>query len=101
MTEILVEVVPGPGSPVPLSGPGAERFEDRAAEIAASLGQISEAFQTELERLTAGSVNPTSWTMEELALSLSLNVEAGAGVIIARAKAGATFQASLKWRRGQ
>ena len=102
MSEILVEVIPKGGANVPLGGGLRERFEDRATEIAESLRSIAEAFRSEFDREAqdgAGEQQQT-WVMEEVTLNLSLNLEATAGIVIARGKTGAAFQASLKWRLG-
>lgn len=104
MSEILVEVVPQGGANVPLDGSRwTERFEARAAEVADSLGSISQVFRSEFDRRAQGMDHAADglrrWEMDEITLNLSLNLEAETGIVIARGKTGATFEASLKWRR--
>jgi hypothetical protein len=114
MGEVLIEVVGAPaGVPVPpdddggLLGPRAggrattvalESFQARAPEIAGALRTVAEAMRSHLDA-TAAAPTGRGWGLDTVELGLDLSLEAGAGVVITRATAGATLSAKLSWKR--
>ncbi len=97
--EILVRVAPDPSRSGELSGGKlTERFADRVAELGEGLGTIANDLRDQLDR-TLDDERDDSWGLEEVALSFSVDLEAGAGVVLAQAKTTAGFEASLTWKR--
>jgi hypothetical protein len=97
MAEILVEVRPSSATG-DLSGQSAipESFISRVEDLGQSLREIAERLSQQLE---AFEKNPTAaWQLERVELKFSLDLEAETGVIIARAKTSAGFEASLSWK---
>ena len=92
--EILVEVRPlstsgdlAPHAAVP------EEFRTRARDIADSIADIAEQFQS---RLSLVLRQPTSeLSVQSVEIEFNIALQAEAGVIIAKATAGATFTARL------
>jgi hypothetical protein len=97
--DIRVEVVPPPGQIGDL-GPGdlVDKFSGRAAELGNALAgvaaELRHSFESRIAEPPGGQ-----WTLAEVSVQMSINLEAEAGVIISRAKAGAAFQATLTWSR--
>lgn len=97
--EIYVEVVPDPGYAGDLSPSQlVDKFSGRVGELGRALvsvaTQLRDTFESQLAEPTDGR-----WGLGEVSLQMSINLEAEAGVIISRAKAGAAFQATLTWSR--
>jgi Trypsin-co-occurring domain 1 len=98
-TEILVRVIPDPAQMGNLSGSTlTERFNDRVRELGEGLGQIANDLRDQLDRTLREDQDP-GWGLEEVSLSFSLDLEAGAGVVLAKGKASAGFEASMVWKR--
>jgi hypothetical protein len=100
MTEITVQVVPAEAAEAELMfGIGGDRpqFQDRVDELGDSLNEIAQRLRTRLPEL-AREANP-SWDLDEVSLTFSLDLQAEAGVILARASSKAGFQATLTWKR--
>ncbi len=97
--EILVRVTPPPGGMQEMSGaPLTERLADRVDELGESLGEVSNSLWRQLDAsLTAPPAS--AWTLDELTLTFSLDLEVGAGVVVAKGKASAGFEVELTWRR--
>ena len=99
--EIRVEVVPPPGQVGDL-GPGdlVDKFSGRAAELGSALAAVAaelrHSFESQIAEPPGGQ-----WALAEVSVQMSINLEAEAGVIISRARAGAAFQATLTWSRRQ
>ncbi|MEV0339512.1 CU044_2847 family protein [Nocardia sp. NPDC050713] len=97
--DIRVEIVPPPGYAGDL-GPSdlVDKFGDRVGELGEALAGIAsrlrESLASQLDEPSEGG-----WQLSEASLQFSLNLESEVGVIISRAKAGSTFQASLTWSR--
>jgi Trypsin-co-occurring domain 1 len=96
MTEIKVEVVSRDTGEVAFGPQRLPDFGDRAAELGDALNEVAAALRGRLLELDAGR---DDWGLDEVALTLSLDLQADAGVIIARASTKAGFQACLTWRR--
>ncbi|MGC5020945.1 CU044_2847 family protein [Micromonospora sp. DT47] len=96
---VHVEVVPDPRFLGHL-GPAdlVERFSDRAAELGAAIGAVGEQLRRALE-LRMAQAPQGAWELSQISVELALNLEAESGVIIAKAKSAAAFQASLTWTR--
>jgi hypothetical protein len=99
ITEIKVEVVPqeAPGEEL---GPGRVRpdFAGRVNELGDALNDVAAALR---ERLHELSVRESGWDLDQVTLAFSLDLQAEAGVIVARASSRAGFQATLTWTRSE
>ena len=92
---ILLDVRPatpsgdlGPRASIP------EDFKLRAPEIADSIGDIVDHFRSRLGQ-SLEQRNDSSWRVRTLEIGFDIAVQAEAGVVIAKATAGATFSARL------
>lgn len=75
-----------------------QQLADRAEEI----GSAIVLFRSSIEEHIAAAAEPrieSVWTLAGLELAVSLDVEAEAGVIFARAKSAAGLELTLKWER--
>jgi hypothetical protein len=101
MTEIVVRVVPPPGREGELGGATlTERFEQRVDELGDSIGSIAKRLRERLDtELT--EERTSAWGLDEVNLTFSLDLEAEAGVVVAKAKTTAGFEVALKWTRNQ
>ncbi len=98
-TEIMVQVVPTAGAAGEIGGPRVpEKFAARVKELGASIADVANELRQELERNIATQPD-TEWTLDEVALAFSLDLEAEAGVVITKAKTTAGFEATLTWKR--
>ena len=79
--------------------PTFESFRDRAPELAEGIREIAGALQNRLDQPSA-STTATDWSMDGVKLTFALALEAGAGVLIARTSASATFSVEISWTRG-
>ena len=98
MAEILVEVRPK-GARGDLSAKPAvpEAYMGRIDEIGQSLQEIADRLSKHLDHFE--QMQP-GWRLNEVELKFSLDLEAEAGVLIARAKTTAGFEVSLGWKSG-
>ena len=103
MTEILVEVRPrissrkaGEVSPKPAIP---ERLEKRLADLTNTLNELSSKIGEGLEELSAKQTRG-GFRVDEIEVKVNIDLESEAGVVIARAKASAGFEASITWKRG-
>ena len=96
--EIQVQVAPSAKVAGQLRGGAViENFRDRVTELGAGLGDIANDLREQLEAtLREGK---EGWSLDEVALSFSLDLEAETGVVIAKGKAAAGFEATLTWKR--
>ncbi len=98
-SSIRVQVSPDPQHAGELGGGSlVERFEDRVNELGASLGEIANRLRDQLDATLAES-DDAGWRLNEVELSFSLDLEAEAGVVVAKASTTAGFEASLTWSR--
>lgn len=93
--EILLEVRPAatsgdlaPRAMVP------EDFNSRAGEIADSITEVFDNFRSRLEKVL-DQRDDSSWRVGSVEVEFGIAVQAEAGVVIAKASAGATFLARL------
>jgi NTP-dependent ternary system trypsin peptidase co-occuring protein len=100
MGDIRVEVVPADGAfGQDLAGPPApELFAARAGEIADSVAEVAAQFRARIDK-DIGTDEAEGWNVSQVEVTFGLQVEVGAGVLIAKASAGATFTATLTWTR--
>jgi len=100
MTEIKVEVRPMPGGGD--LGPRSivlESFASRIDEISECLHDIAVKLSRRLdESFESGAKD---WRLSEVEVKFSLDLEAEAGVVIARARTTAGFEATLSWKNTQ
>jgi len=98
MSEILVQVVPRQGDRGRMATPiGPESFSKRATDISDGVSGVANAIRADLERKIVR--NPDSpLALKEIELKFSLDLEAEAGVVIARAKTSAGFEVTLTWK---
>ena len=99
--DILVEVRSQTGRGSQLTGAGSRlpRFIDRVDDLGASLNAIALRMREQFEALSEAETR--SWDLSQISLTFSLDLQAQAGVVIARASTSATFEASLTWTRGK
>src|SRR5688572_11976113 len=97
--KVLVEVRPDPTQFGNLAGQSlVQRFSDRVDELGASMGEIANHLRTQLEAKI--STQPAGiGGLDEVQRSFSLDLEAEAGVVLARATTKAGFEATLTWKR--
>ena len=99
MTEILIEVRPGLAEGDLAPRPAApEKLLNRIGEIADGLKEISNRLAARLDDLDDAK-KESAWKLGEVEVKFSLDLEAEAGVVVARAKTTAGFEATLKWTR--
>jgi hypothetical protein len=78
--------------------PPPELFSARAEEIAGSVAEVAAEFSVRLDEVAAAG-QADGWKLGQVEMAFGLQVEAGAGILIAKASAGATFTATLTWTR--
>jgi len=100
MGDVRIEVVPGVGTyGQDLAGPPVpELFSARASEIADSVTEVAEQFRARIDQAISRDA-ADGWQLGQVEVAFGLQAEAGAGVLIAKASAGATFTATLTWTR--
>jgi uncharacterized phage infection (PIP) family protein YhgE len=98
MGEIKVQVVPDPAKAGQLMGrTQTEKLSDRIDELSESIGSIANSLRSRLEQTLQD--DEAAWKLDEISLNFSLDLEAEAGVVVAKAKTTAGFEAQLTWRR--
>ena len=97
MAEILVEVRPTAAAG-DLTGQPAipEAFMSRVEDLGQSLREIAQRLSKQLEDFE--KKRDAAWHLEGVELKFSLDLEAEAGVVIARTKTSAGFEATLSWK---
>jgi hypothetical protein len=97
MTEIKVQVVSPDTGEVAFGPRRLPSFAERAGELGDSLNEIATQLRERLREL--GADDAGGWGLEQVNLTFSLDLQAEAGVIVARASSRAGFQAAMTWRR--
>jgi hypothetical protein len=99
MAEILVEVTPSPGDRGDLRTRSVvpEDFRQRALELADSIVDVAAGLRERFEVAAAGDERGRL-RLDEIGVKFGIALQAEAGVVIARASAGATFEATLHWK---
>jgi hypothetical protein len=95
---ILVEVRPSGAEGNLTAASIPESFMNRVEELGQSLKEIAERLSQQLEALEKKPA--ATWRLEGVELKFSLDLEAEAGVVVARTKTSAGFEASLSWKAG-
>jgi hypothetical protein len=98
--DIKVQIVPTPERAGQLApGKTWESLDRRIDELGESIADIARRLRT---RLDEGLVQEdrSGWQLDEVELKFSLDLEAEAGVVVARAKTTAGFEVTLAWSRG-
>lgn len=99
-SKIMVQVVPSPARAGQLSpGKTWESLEKRIDELGQSIGEIADRLRTQLDASLAPPEETPAWRLGEVGVTFSLDLEAEAGVVVARAKTTAGFEISLSWTR--
>ena len=102
MADILVQVVPkqagADGYLAPKAPVGPESFSNRAKDIADGVATVANSVRDDLERALQVKAE-SAYRLHEIELRFSLDLEAEAGVVIARAKTSAGFEVTLTWSR--
>jgi hypothetical protein len=98
MPEILVQVVPRQQDDGLMATPiGPESFSKRATDISDGISRVANAIRADLEsKIARNAESPLA--LKEIELKFSLDLEVGAGVVIARAKTTAGFEVTLTWK---
>jgi Trypsin-co-occurring domain 1 len=100
MPEILVHVVPrqqDDQGKMAATFIGPESFSKRATDISDGVSGVANAIRADLERKIVRNAD-SSLALKEIELKFSLDLEAEAGVVIARAKTTAGFEVTLTWK---
>jgi hypothetical protein len=97
MTEIKVQVVSQDTGEVAFGPKRLPDFRARAQELGDALNDVAAALRGRLHEL--GAKGEDGWDLDEVSLTFSLDLQAEAGVIVARASTKAGFQAALSWKR--
>jgi hypothetical protein len=99
MTDIKVQVVSQDTGEVAFGPTRLPNFAERASELGDSLNEIAARLRERLREL--GKSEADGWDLDEVNLSFSLDLQADAGVIVARASSKAGFQAAMSWKRSR
>jgi hypothetical protein len=75
----------------------AEGLADRQEDIRGAIEAGSQTVANSIESLPA----PPGWRLGEVSASFGITLTAEAGVIVAKASAGATFEVSVKFTRAE
>jgi hypothetical protein len=98
-TEIYIEVAPHPGQAGDLGAADlVEKVSGRVDELGQALVSVASQLRATMDRQLAEPAD-SRMPLASVSLQMSINLEAEAGVVISRAKAGAAFQATLTWER--
>ncbi len=97
MTDIKVQVVSQDTGEVAFGPKRLPSFAERVGELGDSLNEIAVALRERLQEF--GKRDTDEWDLDEVNLTFSLDLQADAGVIVARASSKAGFQAALRWKR--
>jgi hypothetical protein len=100
VSEIQVRVVPPPERAGELAGQTlVERFEERVDELGDSIGEIARRLR---DRLDADLEDDggSATRLSDVTVTFSLDLEAEAGVVVAKARTSAGFEVALTWKRG-
>jgi hypothetical protein len=84
------EVSPRPAVP--------ERLAKRLGDLTETLNELSTKIGEGLEELSAKPAGG-GFRVDEIEVKVNIDLESEAGVVIARAKASAGFEASIRWKR--
>jgi indole-3-glycerol phosphate synthase len=97
--QILVEVkAPSGSGDLTRKAFAPEDFGRRADEVAESLAVVADRFQEHLEEAADIQRPRKAWVLEDVQVRFALDLQAEAGVIIARTSASATFEVALTWK---
>lgn len=97
MSEIQVRVVPPPELEGELAGGTlVERFAERVDELGESIGEIARRLRARLDADLEQEPS-SAWKLNQVAVTFSLDLEAEAGVVVAKAKTTAGFEVALTW----
>jgi len=100
-SKIKVQVVPSPAQAGQLSpGRAWEALDKRIDELGESIGEIADRLRGQLDASLAPAEERSAWHLGDVRVTFSLDLEAEAGVVVARAKTTAGFEVSLAWSRG-
>jgi Trypsin-co-occurring domain 1 len=75
-----------------------QSFEKRAGEIADSIAEVASQFRSRFDRYVAAEPDEL-WALDQVEVTFALEVQAEAGVLLARASTTGTFTAKLRWGR--
>jgi hypothetical protein len=75
-----------------------ELLKNRIDELGASIAEIATKLRTRIDTIES-TAETGNWALSEVSLQFSLDLGSEVGVIVARAKATAGFEAELKWSR--
>jgi hypothetical protein len=96
VSDVRVEVVArGTGGDLAACRPEPEPYEARAAELADGIVYMGRQMRDRLDQIWATAAE--HWQLNKVEVQFGLALQAEAGLIVARASAGATFTATLSW----
>lgn len=97
--DVKIQVVPTGYVQGDLSGPPVfERLSDRLDEVGNSVKAIADRMRTSLGGLLQDQPDQ-GWQLDEVSFQFALQLEAEAGVIVAKATTAAGFEVNLAWKR--
>lgn len=82
------------------AAPLIERFTDRAQELSEAVSEIATELRDHLATRWQAA-EPSEWGLDEMTLGFSVSLEAGTGVILARAATTGSFTVDLTFTRGE
>lgn len=97
MGEIYVEVASKGGGDLAPRISASELLKDRIDELGASLSEIATMLRDRLDQLPVQT--KPKWGLDQVEVKFSFDLQAEAGVIIARTSAKAGFEATLVWKQ--
>lgn len=76
-----------------------EALGSRIDEIADAVLQVTSSLKARLDRDLDSSRETQSWSLDQVEMAFSLDLEAEAGVVISRVSTTAGFEVTLTWSR--
>lgn len=98
MTDLLVVVRAQGGAVADLAGgPPTERLVERIGDVGEAIEGVVSGLRAKLQSLAA--TDATEWPLDEIAIAFSVELQAEAGVVLAKASSSAGIQATVTWKR--
>ncbi|MGC4804964.1 CU044_2847 family protein [Micromonospora sp. DT233] len=98
MSEILVAVQPKPGVRDLKGGAFTDRLTDRLDDVAAAIETVAVQLRAKLDTLLEAPAEQ-GMALDGLEIKFTIELQADAGVVIAKASTKAGIEATLTWSR--
>jgi hypothetical protein len=92
--EVLIQVVSSDGREIGFGEGLAERLRDRQQDVNAGVETAAQMVASSITSLP----RPANWRVGEVSASFGVTLTAGAGVLISKVEAGATFEITLTFK---